>query len=35
MRGGGTVATAFGCNPDFRGFESHPPLLGKWKKEIA
>tara|TARA_Y100000310_G_scaffold161721_1_gene161615 strand:+ start:1050 stop:1343 length:294 start_codon:yes stop_codon:yes gene_type:complete len=21
--------TAFGCNPDFRGFDSHPPLNNK------
>lgn len=33
--GGGTAATAVGCNPAFRGFESHPPLklkLIKMKK---
>ena len=26
LRGGGTVVTATGCSPVFRGFESHPPL---------
>ncbi len=29
MRGGGTAATAVGCNPAFRGFESRPPLFYK------
>jgi hypothetical protein len=25
--GGGTAATAFGCSPEIRGFESHPSLF--------